>query len=190
MPLSKALQSAWLRLAVGLGGALGLRRWVRHRLVLALAVDATNAYAWASLAHGHAEQGELASACAALERCVALMPQHAGHWFNLGFVLDRLDRFCEAESAFRRATVLNPRLDRAWYGLGLSLIAQDRLAEAAPALQVNTRLQPMSPHGWYQLARVQVDLGALNEARDILLRLRQFEPKVAAQLARETGLCP
>lgn len=173
---------------MGWGSAWGQRAWVRRRIDAALATDRTDVHAWASLAHWHAEGDELESARTALERCVILQPDHALHWFNLGYVCERLARLAQAEQAFRRATELDAALDRAWYGLGLVLIAQDRLAEAATALQVNTQLQPMSPHGWYQLARVQLDLGALEEARGILQRLRQFEPKVAAQLAREIGL--
>jgi hypothetical protein len=46
----------------------------------------------------------------------------------------------------------------------------------------------MSPYGWYQLARVHHDLGRDEEAQKVLDHLRTFEPKVARQLARETGL--
>ena len=55
-------------------------------------------------------------------------------------------------------------------------------------LERNTKLQPMSPYGWYQLARVQFDRGKPDKARAIIEHLATFEPKVAAQLARETGL--
>jgi hypothetical protein len=48
----------------------------------------------------------------------------------------------------------------------------------------------MSPYGWYQLARVQVDRQKPEEAVKIIRHLQGFEPKVAAQLARETGLVP
>ena len=75
-----------------------------------------------------------------------------------------------AVAAFRRVLEISPDHDRALYGLGLSLISLKRLDEAVPVLERNTKLQPMSPYGWYQLGRVQ------------------FEPKVAAQLARDTGL--
>ncbi len=46
----------------------------------------------------------------------------------------------------------------------------------------------MSPYGWYQLARVHVDRQQPDEARRIIRHLKGFEPKVAAQLERETGL--
>jgi Tfp pilus assembly protein PilF len=56
------------------------------------------------------------------------------------------------------------------------------------ALKRNTELQPMSPYAWYQLARVHVDRQEPGEAVKIIRHLRGFEPKVAAQLERETGL--
>ena len=102
--------------------------------------------------------------------------------------LHQQGQLAEAERAFRRATELSPVLDRAWYGLGLVLIALDRLGEAVAALERVTLLQPMSPHGWYQLARVRCDLGQPEAALGIIARLRQFEPKVADQLVRETAL--
>ena len=46
----------------------------------------------------------------------------------------------------------------------------------------------MSPYGWYQLARVRFDRQEPDEARKIIRHLKSFEPKVAAQLERETGL--
>jgi len=77
---------------------------------------------------------------------------------------------------------------RAWYGLALVLIQAHRFDEAIAALKKNTELQPMSPFGWYQLARVHVDRHEPDEAVKIIRHLKGFEPKVAAQLERETGL--
>ena len=150
-----------------------------------------DAYALASRAHLLAEAGEDAGALADAERLVEHHPDRkAADWFNVGFLRERLDRHADAEAAFRRAVALDPKLDRAWYGLGLSLIRQGRLDEAADALKRNTELQPMSPFGWYQLARVHADRREPDKARRIIAHLQSFEPKVAAQLQRETGLAP
>ena len=70
----------------------------------------------------------------------------------------------------------------------MSLIGNAGSEEAVAPLKRNTRLQPMSPYGWYQLARVQHDLGRVDEAQKMLDHLATFEPDVARQLARETGL--
>jgi tetratricopeptide (TPR) repeat protein len=148
-----------------------------------------DAYALASRAHLRAQRGAHDAAIADAQALVAAHPQRsAADWFNLAFMLEETTRFEEAEVAFRRAVELDPKLDRAWYGLGLTLIRLQRFDEAVAALKRNTELQPMSPYGWYQLARVHMDRHEPDEARRIIRHLKEFEPKVAAQLERETGL--
>ena len=149
----------------------------------------SDAYALASRAHVRAQVGQPALA---LEDARALVTAHprrsAGDWFNLGFMLEHQQLPEQAEPAFREALALDPKLDRAWYGLGLALIQLQRFDEAVAALKRNTELQPMSPFGWYQLARVHMDRQRPDEARRIIRHLQGFEPKVAKQLERETGL--
>jgi predicted Zn-dependent protease len=148
-----------------------------------------DAYALASRSHLRAQSGRRDAAIADAQALVAAHPaRDAADWFNLGFMLEAADRPEEAEVAFRSSVALNERLDRAWYGLGLTLIRLGRIDEAVPALRRNTELQPMSPYGWYQLARVQVQRQQPDEAKRIIRHLKGFEPKVAAQLERETGL--
>jgi len=147
-----------------------------------------DAYALASRAHLQARTGDRAGALQTMEQLLLDHPETGSHWFNFGFVLEEGGQYERAEAAFRRATELAPKLDRAWYGLGLVLIRLGRLDEAVAALKRNTQLQPMSPYGWYQLARVHVDRHEPEEARKIIRHLHRFEPKVAAQLERETGL--
>ena len=149
----------------------------------------TDPYALASRSHVRTEFGRAAAALADMRALVDAHPEHnAGHWFNLAFLLEASGEYAEAESAFRRTIALDPKLDRAWYGLGLVLIQLGRHDEAVAALKRNTELQPMSPYGWYQLARVQLDRQRPDETRKIIRHLKGFEPKVAAQLERETGL--
>jgi tetratricopeptide (TPR) repeat protein len=148
-----------------------------------------DAYALSSRSFLRAQLGRRDAAIEDARRLVDAHPEHgAGAWFNLAFLLAEADQVQEAESAFRRALVLDAKLDRAWYGLGLALIRQGRHDEAAEALRRNTELQPMSPYGWYQLARVHMDRRQPEEARKIIRHLQGFEPRIAAQLERETGL--
>ncbi len=145
-------------------------------------------HALASRAHLLAQANKFVAALADSHRLVALRPGHGRTWFNHGFMLEAADMLDEAEAAFRRATELSPELDRAWYGLGLTLIRLRRYDDAVVALKRNTELQPMSPHGWYQLACVHLDRHEPEETLKIIRHLKGFEPKVAAQLERETGL--
>ncbi|MES3013135.1 MAG: tetratricopeptide repeat protein [Pseudomonadota bacterium] len=167
---------------------LGLRRRAGETLEEMLALQPDNAYALSSRAHVRAEAGERAGAIADYRKLLAAHANDAPGWFNLGFLLEQETQLGEAEAAFRRAIELEPKLDRAWYGLGLVLIRQHRYDDAVVALTRNTELQPMSPHAWYQLARVHVDRHRPDEAVKVIRHLKGFEPKVAAQLERETGL--
>ena len=145
-------------------------------------------YALDSKAHLLAQEGDRRAALQDFVQLVQAEPRSGRHWFNYGFVLEELGEYEQAEAAFRKATQHSPELDRAWYGLGLVLIRLQRFDDAAVALKQNTKLQPMSPYGWYQLARVHVDRQEPEEAEKIIRHLKGFEPKVAAQLERETGL--
>jgi tetratricopeptide (TPR) repeat protein len=172
-------------------GWLTLGRTARAEAVFGriLADHPDDAHALSSRSHLRAQAGRNEEALADAQALVAAHPRRsAADWFNLAFLLEACERLNDAEAAFRQALVLDTRLDRAWYGLGLVLIRQGRLDAAVEALQRNTELQPMSPYGWYQLARVQWDRRQADETRRIIRHLRGFEPKVAAQLERETGL--
>ena len=148
-----------------------------------------DAYALSSRCHLLAQASCREAALADARRLVQLYPQRsAGDWFNLAYLLDAEDSLHEAEAAFQHALALDPKLDRGWYGLGLVLMRQGRYADAVAALERNTELQPMSPFGWYQLARVHMDHQEADKARKIIRHLKGFEPQVAAQLERETGL--
>jgi tetratricopeptide (TPR) repeat protein len=148
-----------------------------------------DAYALASRAHLSAQGGDRPAAVADLQALLAAHPQAgAAHWFNLAFLLEALDRLDDAEAAFRQAVALDPKLDRAWYGLGLTLLRLGRHDDAVVALKRNTELQPMSPYGWVQLARVHMKRHDPQAAVKVIRHLKGFEPQVAEQLQRETGL--
>ncbi len=153
-----------------------------------LELDPQDTLALASIGFQHAQQGRKRDALAMFDRVVALKPRDAEAHFNRGFLLQELNDHDRAMAAFQQALAIDSDHDRALYGLALSLISLRRPAEAVAPLKRNTELQPMSPYGWYQLARVQHGLGRLRETQNILDHLATFEPKIARQLGRETGL--
>ena len=142
----------------------------------------------AAVAFMYAQQDRRREALALFDRAVVARPADAELHFDRAFLLQGLNDHPAAIDAFNQALAIAPNHDRALYGLALSLIALRRLDEAVPPLERNTKLQPMSPYGWYQLGRVQFDRGKRDKTEAIIGHLAKFEPKVAAQLARETGL--
>ena len=145
-------------------------------------------YAIGSLAFMKTEFGDREGAVADYKRLTALPDVTAATWYNLGYLQEELGQVQDAEHSFRQAIKLNEKLDLAWYGLGLALIQLQRFDEAIKALKKNTNLQPMSPYAWYQLARIYVERNQPDEATKIIHHLKQFEPKFAKQLEKETGL--
>jgi predicted Zn-dependent protease len=178
--------------AVLLLGA-GKRASALTRFEKMLQLRPTDRYALASRAHLLAELNNFAEAITSLQQLTRLpssAPQEAEAWFNLGFVLHQAKRHDDAGAAFQQALVRDPCMDRAWYGLALVLMEQGQFQDAVKALKKNTALQPLSPYGWYRLAQVRLALGQPDKALKVIAHLRQFEPRVAAQFERETGLRP
>ena len=145
-------------------------------------------YVITSLAFMKTENGDKAGAIADYKRLTLKPDVSAAIWYNLGFLQEEMGQIQDAEHSFRQAIKLNENLDQAWYGLGLVLIQLQRFDEAIKALKKNTKLQPMSPYAWYQLARVYAERNQPEEATKIIRHLKEFEPKFAKQLERETGL--
>lgn len=142
----------------------------------------------ATLAGLHAGRGRKPLAIEILRASIAIDNAKAYTHFNLGYLLQETGEHLEAIACFDKAIELNEKLDQAFYGKGLSLIKLDRLEEALEPLRTNTRLQPLSPYGFYQLAHAFHRLGRSEEAKRIIVQLSGFEPQVARQLQRETGL--
>ena len=186
-----ALQSWWVRQQVRWWNLLG--QAAQTEAVYASAVSRWPLWGDGveGLAFSMATAGRTSEAIALLQILLSRESGRANAWFNLGFLLQQQNGLSgspdssAAESALRRATEIDPQHDRAWYGLALELIAQGRQAQAVPCLKACTRIQPMSPYAWYQLGRTYHDLGEDKKARDVLVHLKTFDPKVSGQLQRE-----
>lgn len=153
-------------------------------------LDPNDAVALASIGNLRMEAGDSLGAVSAFVDLVERHPNNADGWFNLGYIYEQREELPHAERCFREAVRLDSKLDRAWYGLALVLIRVGRLHEAVEALQTNVKLQPMSPYGYYQLGMTQHHLGRADEARRVVDKLRQFEPKFAATLERDIASTP
>lgn len=116
---------------------------------------------------------------------VRLEPEDADTWFNLGFARERNGLHLEAIAAFREATRLKPELDRAWYGLGLACAKLGQHPEAAAAFEEVARLQPMHGEAWYQLGMAQHHARNPDRVKQVIEKLRTFDPKRSNQLIHD-----
>ncbi len=178
----------WLRLQAKALLVLGLRIKAHAVFQEILEIQPDDVLALNSLGYKELNDRRLVQALGFFERALVHTPTHANAHFNVGFVCEELGRSQEAEHAFRAALQIDEKMDRAWYGLGLVLVRQQRFEESLVAFKRNTELQSMSPYAWYQMARVHMEMHAPEKALEVMRHLNGFEPKVAAQLERETGL--
>ncbi len=135
-----------------------------------------------------AQDGRAAEALSVLQRAAQLAPKDAAAHYNLGFIQQEQGLHEAAMTSFDAVLALKPEHDLALYGKALSLISTQRQPEAIPLLKQVIKLQPMSPFGFYQLARIYHEQGKTEKVARIIGELRKFEPKVADQLERETGI--
>ena len=178
----------WLRLQAKALLVVGMRSKAHAVFQDILDLNPLDVLALNSLGFNELNDRRLVQALGFFERALALTPTNANAHFNVGFVCEELGRSQEAEHAFRAALQIDEKMDRAWYGLGLVLVRQRRFEESLTAFKRNTELQAMSPFAWYQMARVHMEMHAPDKALEVMRHLNGFEPKVAAQLERETGL--
>ena len=178
----------WLKFKAKTLLVLGLRAKAHEVFQEILEINPADTLALNSLGFEELNNRRLIQALSYFERALVQTPHNANAHFNVGFVCEELGRSQEAEIAFKAALQLDEKFDRAWYGLGLVLVRQRKLEESLEAFKRNTQLQSMSPFAWYQMARVHMELNQPNEALEVMRHLKGFEPKVAAQLERETGL--
>lgn len=149
----------------------------------------------ATLAHLWACSGGWQEALELLQALHAEQPSHAPTAFNLGYTLQQLQQWPQAEAAFRQALCLSPKMDLAWFGLGDVLYRQGRWAEAAQAWHQQCELQPFCPDGWECLVRLYAQTGQASRALACLEQLKSFAPRHAMALepllanARPTALC-
>ncbi len=168
--------------------AAGFNLFAMQTLEKILANNANDSHALATRAHLHVMNQKNDAALLDYATLTQSGKATAADWFNQGYLFEQRKELEQARTSFQQALVIDERLDRAWYGLGLVLIQLRKSEEAIEALRKNTQLQPMSPHAWYQLARVHMDRQETEETLKIIQYLKGFEPKVAAQLERETGI--
>ena len=178
----------WLRLQAKALLVLGLPNKAHAVFHEILQINPKDVLALNSMGFKELNDKRLVQALGFFERALALTPTNANAHFNVGFVFEELGRSQEAEHAFRAAIQIDEKMDRAWYGLGLVLVRQQRFEESLAAFKRNTKLQSMSPYAWYQMARVHMEMHEPDKALEVMRHLNGFEPKVAAQLERETGL--
>lgn|GEM_PF-2341751 len=120
--------------------------------------------------------GQRDRAVATLTRALALAPDRADGWFELGVCGHQLQRGALARTAFRAVARLQPQTAEAWFNLGSILLDADASAQALPHLRHALALRPDHASSLLLLGRAKRRLGAAQAGRRDLARASRLEP--------------
>jgi hypothetical protein len=143
------------------------------------------ARAWNNLGTMMQMNNRFDEADAALREAVALAPDYALAWSNLGRCRFNARRFPEAAAALRTALRYRPFDAALCRLLGLAECFAGRPAEGLVHLEKAVGLQPDHADFLADLARQRFRAGELEGARRALTRLKDLDPTLHGELARE-----
>lgn len=112
----------------------------------------------------HARLGEKAEAMDYFRRAVALKPDYADGYNNLGNVLRDFGRHEEAAAAYRRAIAIRPDQPQAHYNLATALFSLGQADVAATAYRRAIMLKPDYTMAHFALGNLLSHAGRVNEA--------------------------
>jgi tetratricopeptide (TPR) repeat protein len=110
---------------------------------------------------------------------LAIAPDFAEVYMNLGLVYQLQNRSAEAVTEFRRALKLKPRLAGANFFLGVDYCKAGEGTKAIPYLKSALQTEPNRPDIWLWLATAQEIAGQLQPEVATVLRALELQPKDA-----------
>ena len=143
------------------------------------------ARAWLSLGHV-LESSNPEEAIQAYLRAAALSPKDPEPRLSAGLLLEKQNRFAEAEQHYRQVLTIDPQSSDALTGLANLYLRSNRLADAEPVLRQLVSLRPQDPAAHLELGRVLAAAGNNDQAipeLETASKLAPADPAVERQLA-------
>ncbi|MEM7350745.1 MAG: tetratricopeptide repeat protein [Acidobacteriota bacterium] len=116
------------------------------------------------------QQGDAKGATHWLETAVALDPELANAWVNLGVARRRLGNAAGAEAAYKSALAAEPRTYSAYQNLASLLSVRGRSTEARQYEKALRRSPARNPYTFLSLGDISLNSGRLTEARQFYRR--------------------
>ena len=113
---------------------------------------------------------------------LALTPDDARAWTNLGVTLNRQDKTAEALDTWRKATSIDPKLPGPYFNLGLTLVRNRDYANAIAPLRQTLALDPQNAGAKRALAVALMGAEKHAEATPVIAELLSHSPDDPALL--------
>lgn len=131
------------------------------------------------------QMGDFTSAVLAYSQALRMEPARTLTWYlihnNLGYSLNQLGRFSEAEAYCRAAIAIDPQRCNAYKNLGVALEGQGQLAEAARQYVRAVRANSADPRALRQLEKlVKLHPELTQEMPELGTELQQCQAAVKA----------
>ncbi|MBF0127900.1 MAG: tetratricopeptide repeat protein, partial [Magnetococcales bacterium] len=109
-------------------------------------------------------------------QAVAIQPEYAEAWFNLGNLQADLRRPAAAGAAFRRVLALHPDHGRTWNNLGVVLKEQGDFPAAEAAYREAVACRPEFADAWNNLGNLLAKTGRRDEAEKAFRSVLELQP--------------
>ncbi len=126
----------------------------------------------------HLQAERPAEAERAFRAAVALAPELAEAWSNLGLLLEEGDQDVEAEACYRRALALHPHIAATHVNLGGLLARHKRFDDAEAAYAQALQLDPAQPGTWSNLGVLYASQRLDDEAEACFERALEMAPQL------------
>ena len=164
------------------------------KLALSLTKNFPNhSFAWKALALSYEKTGKILKSLDANQKAKEINPQDAEVHNNLGNVLEKLEKFDEAQNNYRQAILLEKNYTEAYYNLANLLNKLSRFDEAEINYIQAIKLKPNFAKAFNNLANLLKELRRFDEAEINYIQAIKFKPNFAeafynlANLLKELG---
>ena len=138
-------------------------------------IDEGHARAWLSLAHV-LESSKPEEAIAAYKQAASLQPKDTEPHLSAGLLLEKENRFADAEQEYKQALALDPNSSDALTGLVNIYMRGQRFGEADPILRKLIAMHPDDVPARIQLAHIMIVLEKYDDATAGLLDALKIDP--------------
>jgi len=164
------------------------------KLALSLTKNFPNhSFAWKALALSYEKTGKILKSLDANQKAKEINPQDAEVHNNLGNVLEKLEKFDEAQNNYRQAILLEQNYTEAYYNLANLLNKLGKFDEAEINYIQAIKLRPNFAEAFNNLANLLKELGRFDEAEINYIQAIKLRPNFAeafnnlAKLLKELG---
>jgi tetratricopeptide (TPR) repeat protein len=135
---------------------------------------------WNILGVAAVQTGQLNKAIIAFQRVIAIKPDYAEAYSNMGNALQDQGKLEEAIEVYIKALSLKPDYAEAYNNMGNVLLDQGKLEEAIEAFNKALSLTPDYSEAFYNMGNALKEQGKLDEATEAYYKALSIKPDYAA----------